>query len=234
MKKRKTWDLTYPIEEKMPVYPGDEPPHLKPACQFGEAGFRETLLFLNSHTGTHMDAPAHVLPEGAGLEELKAERFWGRGILVDCRSLPPGSRIGMLCLAGDLERIRRAEYVLFYTGWERFWGQKEYFSGYPVPDEAVIEFLLSTEIKGVGFDTPSPDLPEAAALPNHRRFLGSGILLVENLRCLEKLLPFPEFLFFALPLKYTAADGAPVRAVALTEEPEDTCGQGERNREDEG
>ena len=50
-------DLTHTISEDMPVYPGTEPPVLKPANTYEKDGFRETLLSLYSHTGTHVDPP---------------------------------------------------------------------------------------------------------------------------------------------------------------------------------
>ena len=53
-------DLTHTICEDMPVYPGTEPPKLQTANTIERDGFRETLLTMYSHTGTHMDAPAHL------------------------------------------------------------------------------------------------------------------------------------------------------------------------------
>mgnify|MGYP000488374211 FL=1 len=50
-------DLTHTIREDMPVYPGTEPPRLTTACTVSQCGYRETLLHMYSHTGTHMDAP---------------------------------------------------------------------------------------------------------------------------------------------------------------------------------
>ena len=58
-------DLTHTISEDMPVYPGTEPPVLKPANTYEKDGFRETLLSLYSHTGTHVDPPAHLFADRA-------------------------------------------------------------------------------------------------------------------------------------------------------------------------
>ena len=62
----KVYDLTHTIRNDMPVYPGTEQPRLTTACTIEEVGYRETLLHMYSHTGTHMDAPAHMLPDGGG------------------------------------------------------------------------------------------------------------------------------------------------------------------------
>ena len=81
----KMLDLTHCITPEMPVYPGTEPPRLTAACTMEKDGFRETLLEMYSHTGTHMDAPAHMLPSGRTLDDFPAETFAGRGFVVDCR-----------------------------------------------------------------------------------------------------------------------------------------------------
>ena len=56
----KVIDLTHTIRESMPVYPGTEPPKLSPTSSYESDGFKETLLQMYTHTGTHMDPPAHI------------------------------------------------------------------------------------------------------------------------------------------------------------------------------
>ena len=71
----KILDLTHLIEEAMPVYPETEPPKLTPSNTFEQHGFRETLLTMGSHTGTHMDAPAHMLRDGKTLDQFPADKY---------------------------------------------------------------------------------------------------------------------------------------------------------------
>lgn len=80
-------DLTHTIREDMPVYPGTEPPRLTTACTVSQCGYRETLLHMYSHTGTHMDAPAHMMDGAPTLDSYGADRFVGRGYVLDCRGL---------------------------------------------------------------------------------------------------------------------------------------------------
>ena len=65
-------DLTHYLEAGMPVYPGTEPPVLEEANTISRDGFREKKITLYSHTGTHMDAPAHILPGAPTLDEIAA------------------------------------------------------------------------------------------------------------------------------------------------------------------
>ena len=78
-------DLTHTIREDMPVYPGTEPPRLTTACTVSQCGYRETLLHMYSHTGTHMDAPAHMMDGAPTLDSFGPDRFVGRGYVLDCR-----------------------------------------------------------------------------------------------------------------------------------------------------
>jgi len=64
----KTIDLTQPLREGMPVYPGTEPPRLEVGCSITEHGFAEKRLSFFSHTGTHIDAPSHLLAKGKSLD----------------------------------------------------------------------------------------------------------------------------------------------------------------------
>ena len=78
-------DLTHTISGEMPVYPGTEKPMLTAACTIETAGYRETLLHMYSHTGTHMDAPAHMIARGRTLDSYGVEKFVGPGFVLDCR-----------------------------------------------------------------------------------------------------------------------------------------------------
>lgn len=208
------YDLTYPIGEGMPLFPGTPPSERSAACTLERDGFRETRLAFSSHTGTYMDAPAHLLPEGVTLDALPVSAFCGAGICVDCTAVE-GGRIGPAALLGAGERWNRAEFVLLYTGWEARWGTPEYFADFPLLSEAAARLLAGT--KGVGLDCPSLDPVDSAELPIHRVLLGAGTLLLENLRGLGPLCG-KDFQLFALPLHYQQADGAPLRAVAVTGE----------------
>lgn len=78
-------ELTHTIRNDMPVYPGTEQPRLTTACTIDQCSYRETLLHMFSHTGTHMDAPAHMLRDGTALDRYDAAKFAGPAVAVDCR-----------------------------------------------------------------------------------------------------------------------------------------------------
>ena len=207
-------DLTHTIREDMPVYPGTEPPRLTTACTVSQCGYRETLLHMYSHTGTHMDAPRHILPDGCGLDQLPPSQFCGRAAVIDVSHFAPGSCITAEFLRSQNGYLRCAEYALLYTGWEKKWGTEAFLSEeFPVLDEEAARYLVSCGLKGVGTDAISVDPLSSDVYPAHHVLLGGGLVIVENL-CLKKLLGRTDVMFFALPIKYAGADGAPVRAIA--------------------
>lgn len=73
----KVIDLTHTIQEEMPVFPGTEPPALMQAASCEEDGFREILLKLTTHTGTHMDSPAHIFRMGSHWINFRQISLWG-------------------------------------------------------------------------------------------------------------------------------------------------------------
>ncbi|HPS78619.1 MAG TPA: cyclase family protein, partial [Thermoanaerobaculaceae bacterium] len=120
-------DLSHPIHPAMPVYPGTPRPSITPANTIADHGFAERLLTLSSHTGTHMDAPAHLLPEGRTLDTFPAGRFVGPGCVLD---LDPRATANAH-LRDHEERLRACSFALLRTGWSRYWGTPEYLLGFP-------------------------------------------------------------------------------------------------------
>lgn len=206
-------DLTHSLREDMPVFPGTEPPRLDDAYTIERDGFAEKMLRLVSHTGTHIDAPGHILAGGSRLDGFPASRFIGPGTVLDVSSLG-GRPIEPGDLLGCEPRLRAVDFVLLHTGWARHWGAAEYFGRYPVLAPAAARWLAGLGLKGFGVDAISADEIDSAALPVHHALFSREMLIIENLASLEPLLG-REFLFSCLPLKIADADGSPIRAVAI-------------------
>ena len=204
-------DMTHTITPEIPVYPGTPAPALSPACSLTKDGFRETLLTFSSHTGTHMDAPSHLLRDGRSLDEMPMSQFSGRATVLDVSG--EGPVITEAFLRSNYDDIHCTDYVLFYTGWEERWGTESFLEdSFPVPDEAAARYLVSMGLKGVGTDAISIDRL-GSPLPVHNILLKNSVLSLENL-CLKKVRGRKDFLFFAIPLKFQDTDGAPIRAFA--------------------
>ncbi|MFL0166431.1 cyclase family protein [Candidatus Clostridium helianthi] len=214
----KVIDLTHTISENMPVYPGTEKPKLEVASTYEKDGFKETLLIMFSHTGTHMDSPSHLFSQRTTLDSFNAEQFVGKGIVVDCSNLKEGQKITMKYIEAVKEKADIAQYILFYTGWDKYWGTDAYFGNYPYITEEVAEYLIKSKKKGVGIDVIGIDPIKDENLTIHKKlFAETDIVVIENLTSLDKV-GNDIFTFCALPIKFKDSDGAPVRAIAILED----------------
>ena len=207
----KVHDLTHLITEDILVWPGTPQPVLGEGSTMERDGFRETRLEIFSHVGTHMDAPAHMLPGASELDELPASAFVGSAWVLDASAY--GGKIPPEALDG----FPGADFLLVSTGWERYWNTDKYFGAYPTLSAAAVERAISLGVRGIGLDTMGIDPMDDTQYTNHFIMFRAGLVIVENLCALEPLRG-RLVRFAALPLKYRHADGAPVRAIAITEE----------------
>ncbi len=210
-------DLTHVIKENMPVYPGTEPPRLDPANSYERDGFKETKISMFSHTGTHMDPPAHLFPDRTTLDQFPPDQFIGKAVVIDCHDLQEGQAITMAQIRQAGELADRADFLLFNLGWDKRWGDESYFDDYPCPDDEVMDYILNGSFKGIGFDVIGLDPIADANLTRHKKlFAEKEIVNIENL-CNLELCGQGLFWFSCFPLKIADSDGSPIRAVAWFE-----------------
>ncbi|WP_066637923.1 cyclase family protein [Desulfolucanica intricata] len=209
-------DLTQYISAEMPVYPGTEPPKFSCPCTIEKNGFREDEITLYTHTGTHVDSPAHLFKGGPTLDLLPIEHFIGSATVIDCSHLTKGEKISLNYLSLFMNKLVGVDFVIFYTGWSKKWGQSVYFKDFPVPSLEVAQMLGELNLKGVGIDAISVDPVSSQQLSVHRKLLSQNIIIIENLTNLDKLIN-QTFIFSCFPLKIDGADGSPIRAVARLE-----------------
>ncbi|MBN1248964.1 MAG: cyclase family protein [Anaerolineae bacterium] len=205
-------DLSHPITSGMPVYPGDPAPTSAQVTSLAETGYVTRQLVLGSHTGTHIDAPAHMLAGGPTLSDLPIATFIG---LARVLHLPveAGKTIALARLAPHETDLEACGFLVINTGWHRRWGQPDYFANYPTLSVDAANWLARQGLKGVGLDTPSADGPTSQVYAVHHALLGAGMVIVENLTNLDAL---PDRVTFsAFPLPIAGADGSPVRAIAI-------------------
>jgi kynurenine formamidase len=206
-------DLTHPIETGMQTYPGDPDVTVHDYASHDADGYRVSAVELGSHTGTHIDAPAHVLPDGKTLEAYDIDQFVFDAVRVDCRDLGPREPV-------PPERVpdEEADCLVLWTGWDDHWGTDRYLD-HPYLSPAAAERCVERGL-AVASDTLNPDpTPTDAAsadepdgLPAHQTLLDADCLIVENLTGLEAVVDRFELRAYPLAL---GGDGAPIRAVGV-------------------
>ncbi len=199
-------DLTVRLNAETPGFPGDPSIEIKQAASIDNDGYLGHSVQLGTHTGTHIDAPAHMVEGGKTLDKISPETFIGRGRYVLVKDN-----------VFSLEQLQQADIqpgdiVLFNTEMSYKFYEPAYFTDYPVMSEEVAQFLVEKQVKMVGLDTCSAD--KEAPFPIHKILLGAGIPIIETLTNLEQVHD-AEFRVIALPIKLDL-DGAPARVVAET------------------
>lgn len=203
-------DLTHKLKNNLPVFPGTIEPHFVRVNTVEKDGFAELNMAMSTHTGTHMDAPSHIIAGGKSLDQLPVEHFIGKAVVIDCRQV---HSLSLELLQAKEDKIKNVDFVLFYTGWQHMWDRPDYLENFPVLTQEAVEWLFTFHLKGLGFDAISPDKVSDAALPNHHLLLGNEVLIIENLTNLDQLID-QYFEFNCIPLQIENADGSPVRAFA--------------------
>ncbi len=211
-------DLTLTISDKIPTFSGSPQPNFIPWENIKEDGYNLEVLFLSSHTGTHMDAPHHFLEKGAKIHEISLKKLVSEAALIQCRK-----NGGQSITKTDIQKfeknhgkIENFSSVIFYTGWQKNLQKKYYFTKNPGLSVSAAKYLTSKKISLVGIDSPSIDLGKDPKFSVHKIFAKKGVLIVENLANLDKI-KSSKFHLVVLPLKLKNATGSPVRAIAFVE-----------------
>jgi len=211
-------DLTLTVSDKIPTFPGSPQPSFIPWENVKEDGYNLELLFLSTHTGTHMDAPYHFLEKGAKIHEISLKKLVSEAILIKSKK-----KGGESITKTDIQKFEKKHgkiasfsSVIFYTGWQRNLQKKYYFTKNPGLSVSAAKYLASKKINLVGIDSPSIDLGTDSKFSVHQIFAKKGMLIVENLANLEKI-KSSKFHLVVLPLKLKNATGSPVRAIAFVE-----------------
>lgn len=218
-----TYDLTREIAAGMPSYPDDPPVEFDRYADVEADGYRATGLHVTTHTGTHVDAPAHTEPGGRSIDDYPPEAFRFDAVRLDVAAAVPREAITREAVEEALEAAGPdaavgAEMVVLDTGWAAHWGDDQYHD-HPYLAPAAAEWLAEegfhVGVDALGVDpTPTPNArpDEPAGLPAHHALLGSGLFVVENLVNLGA--PPDQFRLEASPLPVEDGDGAPARVLA--------------------
>tara|TARA_B100000131_G_scaffold116547_1_gene113482 strand:- start:268 stop:915 length:648 start_codon:yes stop_codon:yes gene_type:complete len=214
----KVIDLTLTISEEIPTFPGSPQPNFINWETLEKDGYNLELLFLSSHTGTHIDAPYHFLKKGQKIHQITTRRLVTEAILIKIRKVANQS-----ITKDDIQKFEKkygkiddGSTVIFHTGWQKNLKKESYFLKNPGLAVSAAKYLASKKINLVGIDSPSIDLGKDSKFSVHHILAKSGILIVENLVNLEKI-NSEMFHLIVAPLKLKNATGSPVRAMALTD-----------------
>ena len=166
-----------------------------------------STLSMGSHTGTHMDAPAHFIRHGQGLDQMPLEATIGPARVIAIRN-----REAVKVDEIHPRKIRRGERILFKTrNSTRSWKMDAFDEDFVYISKEAAQYLAERKIRAVGVDYLSVGGYRRDGVETHKALLGAGIWIIEGLN-LAKVAP-GRYELVCLPLKILNSDGAPARAI---------------------
>ncbi len=203
-------DISQTISADMRVYPGDPHFHSRIALSFERGDMCEVSeLTIGSHCGTHVDAPKHMIWGGAPLESIPLDSFYG-----PCRVVTLPVPVITEKMLAEL-KIEPGERILLRTDPDGDYLKQGRFNP-SVLSIGAAQYLAKTGIRLIGIDTATVENMEAGDGDVHRTLMNAGIAILEGLD-LENA-KGERYTLSALPLRIAGENGAPCRAVLISED----------------
>lgn len=195
----KWYDVTRPLVSGMLVYPGDIEPSF---VQQDHGKYLISDLHLSTHTGTHIDAPAHYLKTGGTIDTIPLDSLVGT-----CRVIDSGQNKGLISREQLAGRLGNEKRILIRTS---FSGKTLFESSYPSLSIEAAEYLVSCGVTCIGIDSPSIESYNCDGTV-HCHLLRNNCIIIELL----DLTGVPEGVYemTALPLRLAGLDGSPARVI---------------------
>lgn len=156
-KAEKIVDLSIPLTNDTPIYPGDPQPNIRVAATIENEGYNVHYVHIGSHTGTHVDAPYHICPNGKKIDQSDLHLFIGTGVVIPVLGKGEQEAIVLDDVEAYLDQLSPGKIVLFYTGWSQYAGEEKYFR-HPYVHVDVIQEMIKRGIRTFFIDAINIDL----------------------------------------------------------------------------
>ncbi len=228
---KKLYDLSHVFDEN--TYHPMGFPVFKNVQMFPSHGCRHALVTMSLHFATHMDAPWHMVEDGKRLDSIDIRELAGEAVVLDVSAkYGPDRAVRAGIARADLEaaaaaaglEVRKGDAVIVYTGWaERYATEpSRYYGSYSTLAQDAADWILERGARLVGLDVPDIDLPSAYvdapfSPSNHRKILGAGVYVIENVggEIAELLGRRVDLLPAPMKVGGEYASGAPIRLLAM-------------------
>ncbi|MEI6715100.1 MAG: cyclase family protein [Verrucomicrobiota bacterium] len=209
MKPSSKWiDVSIPVNNSMHTWPGDPPTFISMHAGLAKGDVcNVSALQMSSHCGTHMDSPAHFLPNGATMDDLPWEAVVGPARLVEIQD-PESIKVEEL----KGLNLQAGERILFKTqNSQRSWSLPGFDRDFVYISKEGARYLADTGIQTVGIDYLSVGGFFHDGIETHHALLGAKIWVIEGL-CFADVTP-GSYELICLPIRFQKGDGAPARCI---------------------
>lgn len=224
-------DLTQPLGPRTAAWPGWPGVSANVVCEYERDGMYDRTLFLPEHSGTHLDAPAHLVPGGRFVHQLTVSQLVAPCVVIDVRQAC-GADPDFAVQAEHVARfeaehgpVPHGSAVLVCTGWDRHLAQPDAYIGEspgsprcPGLSAPAMQSLVERRIVGVGIDSLSIDPGISTRLPAHKAGLAAGLWYLEGLTGLHELPAVGSWIVVGV-MPVVDGSGAPARVFAMIPPP---------------
>lgn len=208
-------DLTHEMKNGMAslLVPWHPPFVLESVGHIDTVGRNVKKITFGSHTGTHMDAPAHFVKGGSDIASIPLEKLMGPVSIIDVTHLGPRGAVTLEMV----QKIKISERMIFHFGWAKHYNTEQFYKEWPHVALDAAEYLVKHGMFMIAMDTPSPDDPGVPFTspqnsPVHKYLLHQQVIIVEYLANLAAVRDAEGWNISVMPLKLKHSDGSPVRA----------------------
>jgi arylformamidase len=210
----KIYDVSVPLRADMPTYDGEAGPSLdfRSLLSRGDS-MTISALSLGSHTGTHVDAPAHFLDGAPTVDSLPLDALVGPAYVAEFGGDThiASADLESMAIPADCRRL------LFKTRNSRLWDDDSFHPDFIALASDAATTLVDRDIRLVGIDYLSIERFHASPHEVHETLLASGMVILEGLD-LRRIAPGP-YLLVCAPLNVVGAEGAPARTFLIDQNP---------------
>jgi arylformamidase len=201
-------DVTVPIRSHMLTWPGDPQVLIEPVTDVKTgAHFSVSRMTMSTHSGTHVDAPLHVFPEGEGIDRVPLETFIGQARVIEILDTVSIKREQLVH-----SKIKHGERLLFKTmNSRRTRHINTFIQDFVHLSEDAAKYIVEIKPFLIGVDYLSISGFDNQGRIIHARLLKAGISIIEGLN-LSAISP-GEYDMICLPLLVHNGDGAPARVL---------------------
>ena len=201
------YDISMTIEKSMGVYKNIEEkrPVIKFERKIPRDSINESSMYMNLHTGTHIDAPYHVDDMGATIDAIDLNK-----LITTCRVLDLTKIVDTITKEDLLDKdIRAGEFLLLKT---RNSFTEKFEPDFVYLEKSGADYLAQKGIIGVAIDSYGIERGQINH-ETHKILFSKGIIIIEGVRLKE--IQVGKYLMCAMPLKIKGVDGAPARIVLI-------------------
>jgi arylformamidase len=196
-------DLSHQLTDKTLTYPSDPNIIISKEKKIKTDGSLLNSIKMGTHTGTHLDVPAHIIEKGKTLGDFPLSSFTGKSVKVDKNTFSSLKNLDL-----------KINGIFYETGWAKYFNKSKFYdSNKPIIPNKLIDTILDSNVNFFGCDLPSVDVSGQKNKPIHNKLLKSNIIIYESLANLDKIPLLKVFDFYGFPLPFIDLDGSPVRAI---------------------